>query len=293
MELRHLRYFVAVAEEKHFSRAATRLHIAQPPLSQQIRQLEDEVGTRLFERTTRRVDLTPAGELMLARALVVLAEVDRMVDDVRTIGDGAAGVVRIGVVGSAAYRLLPEIISTARTRMPGLQLHIQAEKLTPELSEALDAGRIDVAVLRPPVRSPELEVRLLEQDDLMVALSADHPLAAAEAIPLADLADESFVGYPSSSAVNAATMEATRRAGFRPRVVQEASETSTLLAFVAAGMGIALVPMTQQGFSLQGVVIRSLAEAPSVDLALAWRRTDESALVRRFVSLVTPHQEDR
>ncbi|GAA4284918.1 LysR family transcriptional regulator [Brevibacterium daeguense] len=285
MELRHLRYFVAVAEERHFSRAADRLHVAQPPLSQQIKQLEDELDAALLERTTRRVDLTPAGELMLTRAQALLTEVDRMVQDVRLVAEGAAGVVRVGVVGSAAYRLMPEIVQAARTRMPSLHMHVQAEMLTPELTEALETGRIDVAVLRPPVRSEDLEVKLLEQDELMVALPGNHSLADSSSIALSDLADDPFVCYPQGSAVAAATFEATRRTGFRPHIAQEAGETSTLLAFVAAGMGVALVPMTQRGFSVQGVVFRPLDSAPVVDLALAWRRTAETALVRRFISL--------
>src|SRR6185312_1916440 len=177
METRHLRYFVAVAEERHFGRAAERLHMAQPPLSQQIKQLEEQLGTPLLTRTTRRVDLTPAGEMFLAQ-------------DVRTVGEGATGVLRIGFTGTATYRLMPGIVASARERMPGLQLNVQGEMLTPEMEEALAEGRLDVAVLRPPVRSDAVELKFLEQDRLSVALPENHRLAARAELDLSELADE-------------------------------------------------------------------------------------------------------
>lgn len=285
MELRQLRYFVAVAEERHFGRAAVRLHMAQPPLSQQIKQLEEQLNTRLLERTTRRVDLTPAGELLLERARSLLAEVDQLAHDVELVGQGASGVVRIGVVGSATYRLLPRIVENARRRMPGLKLHVTGEMLTPDLERALEDNRVDVAVLRPPVHSTAIETRLLEQDELVVALPEEHELASRGTLRLEDLRDEPFVGYPRGSAVSGITLEATGRRGFRPRVVQEAGETSTLLSFVAAGLGVALVPTTRRNFALRGIVFRPLRDAPAVDLAIAWRRGNDSALITNFVAL--------
>lgn len=285
MELRHLRYFVAVAEERHFSRAAARLHVAQPPLSQQIKQLEEELGTRLLERTTRRVDLTPAGELLLERAQALLADVEQLEHDVRLVGDGAAGVLRVGVVGSATYRMMPRIVSAAREQMPGLKMHVTAEKLTPQLTRELVENHIDLAILRPPVRSDDIELRHLEKDELLVALHSSHPLAARDTIDLADLADQPFVSFPQESAVGTIAVEAAHQAGFRPRVVQEATETSTLLSFVASGMGVALVPVTRGTFALEGVELRPLTQAPVVDLAIAWRKDNRSALIERFISL--------
>jgi DNA-binding transcriptional LysR family regulator len=286
METRHLRYFVAVAEERHFGRAAQRLHMAQPPLSQQIKQLEEQLGTPLFERTTRKVELTPAGELLLERGRRILADLEELESDVVQVGQGAAGVLRVGLAGSATYRLLPPLVQRARTEMPGLRLTVRGEMLTPQMVGDLEEGRLDVAVLRPPVDSPEVELHYLEHDELVAALPADSPWAQRDALELAELAGEPFVGYPAPSVVTRIFREACRREGFIPRVVQEAAETSTLLALVAAGMGIALVPITTSGFALQGIVFRPVREAPSVDLAVAWRRGGKTPLVQRFVRLV-------
>lgn len=288
METRHLRYFVAVAEERHFGRAAARLHMAQPPLSQQIKQLEEQLGTALLTRTTRRVDLTPAGEMFLGRARNLLAELEQLAQDVRTVGEGASGVLRVGFTGTATYRLVPGIVEAARRDMPGLQLNVQGEMLTPEMEEALVEGRLDVAVLRPPVRSTAIELTFLEQDRLSVALPENHRLAGREELELSDLTDEPFVCYPPTSAVNLIVQEACRRAGFMPRVVQVARETSTLLTFVDAGLGVALLPTTSRLPSSQRVTFRPLHDAPAVDLALAWKTGNDAPLVHNFLKLCEP-----
>ena len=157
--------------------------------------------------------------------------------------------------------------------------------LTPQMESALEDGRIDVAVLRPPVRSSNVALKLLEQDHLVAALPADSPLADTGILELADLAGQDFIGYPSSSAVSSIVVDACRKAGFQPRLVQEARETSTLLSLVAAGMGIALVPMTSRMFSFQGVVFRPLRNPPPVDLAVAWNRDSETPLLHSFLQL--------
>lgn len=285
METRHLRYFVAVAEERHFGRAAQRLHMAQPPLSQQIKQLEEQLGTALFERTTRKVELTPAGELLLERGRRILQDLEELESDVAQVGAGAAGVLRIGLSGSATYRLLPTLVQKARRELPGLRLSVHGEMLTPDMVGDLEEGRLDVAVLRPPVDSPDVELAFLEQDRLVAALPADSPWAERAQLDLAELAGEPFVGYPAQSVVTRIFREACHREGFTPRVVQEAAETSTLLALVAAGMGLALVPMATRGFAFQGIVFRPVRNAPPVDLAVAWRRGGGTPLVRRFVAL--------
>ena len=284
METRQLRYFVAVAEERHFGRAALRLHMAQPPLSHQIKQLEEQLGTQLLVRTTRKVELTPAGELLLVRARGLLAEIDQLGQDVKLVGQGASGVLRVGVVGSATYRLMPRIVETAGRRLPGLKLHVLGEMLTPPWKRRWrkTASTSPSCVRRCGPESSKL--RFLEQDELVVALPEDHPLASHGSLELADLAGEKFVSYPRTSAVCGIFMDACRRVGFRPRIVQEASETSTLLAFVASGMGLALVPMTRRVFALQGTVLRPLRDAPAVDLALAWRRGSDA----RWIELRRP-----
>lgn len=285
METRHLKYFIAVAEERHFGRAALRLHMAQPPLSQQIRQLEEQLGTPLLVRTTRKVELTPAGQVLLDRGRALLQEIDALVEDVQQVGAGATGVIRVGFTGTATYRLMPSIVQAARRTLPGLRITVQGEMLTPQMEAALDDGRLDVAVLRPPTRSEDVTLRLLEQDQLVAALPADSPFAERGTLDITDLAAEDFIGYPTNSVVNSIFVEACRKAGFQPRLVQEAKETSTLLSLVAAGMGVALVPMTSRMFSFQGVVFRPLRNPPPVDLAVAWNRNNETPLIRNFLAL--------
>lgn len=285
MDARQMRYFVAVAEEKHFGRAAQRLHMAQPPLSQQIKALEEELDTQLLVRTTRKVELTAAGELLLGRARLLLAEIEKLEQDVKLVGQGASGVLRVGVSGTATYRLMPMIVQSARLHMPGLRLSVQGEMLTPEMEIALEEQRVDVAVLRPPIRSNQLSLKFLEKDELVVALPEDHELASRGLLDLSELAEEPFIAYPLTSAVNAISTEACRQAGFSPQIVQETRETSTLLSFVAAGMGVALVPTARRMFALQGIVFRQLRNAPSVDLAVAWKTGNETALLKKFLDL--------
>lgn len=285
METRHLKYFIAVAEERHFGRAAARLHMAQPPLSQQIRQLEEQLGTPLLVRTTRKVELTPAGQVLLDRGRRLLEELEILESDVQQVGLGATGVLRVGFTGTATYRLMPSIVQSASRRLPGLRITVRGEMLTPQMETDLEEGRLDVAVLRPPVRSQTIAHKLLEQDQLVAALPADSPLANNGILDLPELALEGFIGYPGNSVVNGVFLDACRRAGFQPRLVQEARETSTLLSLVSAGMGLALVPMTSPMFTFQGVVFRPLRDPPRIDLAVAWNRNNESALIQKFLTL--------
>ena len=159
MELRHLRYFVAVAEERHFTRAAERLHMAQPPLSQQIRQLEAELGVQLLERTRRRVELTDAGSAYLQRARAILAEVDDAADEARRVAAGLQGRLIVGCVGSATYSLLPVFARTLRAELPGIDVSFRGEMLGPDQVKALLGQEIDLALLRPPVDEPALRLR--------------------------------------------------------------------------------------------------------------------------------------
>jgi DNA-binding transcriptional LysR family regulator len=231
------------------------------------------------------VELTPAGELLLERGRRILQDLEELESDIVHVGEGASGVLRLGLSGSATYRLLPSLVQRAQRELPGLKLTVRGELLTPQMVSDLEEGRLDVAVLRPPVHSPDLGLAFLEQDRLVAAMHAAHPLASREQLNLADLAGEAFVGYPAESVVTRIFHEACRRQGFSPRIVQETRETSTLLSLVAAGMGIALVPMTSPMFTIQDVVFRPISDAPAVDLAVAWRLGDETPLVRRFLTL--------
>lgn len=288
MELRHLRYFVAVAEERHFGRAAARLHMAQPPLSQQIRQLEAELGTTLFARTTRRVEVTPAGELLLVRARRILADVEGAAVDVARVERGEVGRLAVGVTGSATYELLPAIATELRAELPDVELELHGEMLTPAQVEALLAGTLDVGLLRPPVHTPDLVVQVIRQEPLVVALPAEHPLVGDRPVPLADLAGDRFVSYPSHfrSVMHEATEAACRRAGFTPQVVQEAGETATLVSLVAAGIGVALVPASVQHLRITGATYRPLVDGGEVALAVASRSGDPSPVLARFLARV-------
>ena len=287
MELRHLRYFVAVAEECHFGRAARRLHIAQPPLSQQIKQLETELGVQLLSRSTRRVDLTPAGAQYLERARSILANVDAARDEAQLIRDGRMGRVTIGFTGSATYELLPGMSRTLRTELPGLELDLRGELLTPSQVTGLVDGTLDIGFLRPPVQVPEVEVHPLRREPLVVVLPETHAQAGRTHVALADLAEEPFITYPSQhrSVVHDAVLDACQTAGFTPRAT-EVAETSTLVSFVAAGLGVALVPESVQHLRITGAVYRPLADtSPTVELAVATRRGETSPAIRQVLTV--------
>lgn len=288
MELRHLRYFAAVAETRHFGRAAERLHMAQPALSQSVRQLEAELGTPLFVRTTRHVSLTPAGEFLHAEALRVLGAVDDSVRGVRRIADGRLGLVRIGFTGTSAFTQLPRIARTLRRELPGVALEIHADLLTPAQADGLRTGSLDLGVLRPPVTGDGLTLRTIQVEPLVLALPADHRLVTEPVVAVADLRSEDFVTYADShSAVNDAVLRSCREAGFAPRRSHEAPGTSVLLALVAAGLGVGLVPASVRAVPLPGVVFRDVADVATVELSLAWRRDSGSVLVAAVLETLT------
>jgi DNA-binding transcriptional LysR family regulator len=275
MELRHLRYFAAVAETKHFGRAADRLHLAQPALSQAIRQLEAELGTPLFVRTTRQVDLTPAGEFLRDETTRILAAIDDSVRGVRRIAEGRQGLLRIAFTGSAAHTLLPRIARTVKRELPGLALEIHADLLTPAQVAGLTDGSLDLGVLRPPTTGDALTVRTITREPLVLAVAADHRLAEQPEVAMADLRTEDFIVFAGErSVVNDAVLRSCREAGFTPTVAHEAAGTTVMLPLVAAGLGVALVPASVRAAPLEGVVFRDVPDAASLDLALAWRTDD-------------------
>ena len=289
MELRHLRYFVAVAEERHFGRAAERPHSAHPPPSQQIRRLEAEVGAPLLHRTTRSVELAPAGEVLLGRARDILAAVDAATDDARRAARGEFGRLAIGFTGSATYALLPAVAAALRAALAGVALDLRGELLTPAQVAGLLDGTLDLGLLRPPVRERELAVEVVRREPLVAVLSREHPLAAADAIPLEELEHEPFVTYPSHfrSVLHDAVEETCAAHGFRPNVALEVSETATLVSFVAAGLGVSLVPESVRHMTVEGAVYRPLArDATTVELAVAWRRDDATPLLERALEVV-------
>ncbi len=286
MELRQLRYFVAVAEELHFRRAAARLHISQPPLSQQIAALERELGCELLARTRRRVELTPAGEAFLRDARATLAELDVASARARAIAEGRAGVLRINFVGSALLSIVPATVQRFRAARPGVELELH-ERSTVEQLRALEAGTADVGLVRPPIDSGAgLRTEIVMRERTIAALPADHELTGLRRIPLRRLAAEPLVLFPRSQAPGYHDLLTGRLAatGTSPRIVQYAPEMLTIIGLVAAGIGVSPVPASVAHLALDGVVYRPLAGAPDTELVAVTREDSESPLVRAFVA---------
>jgi DNA-binding transcriptional LysR family regulator len=289
VELRHLRYFVAVAEERHFGRAAARLHIAQPPLSQQIRRFEAELGEPLLYRTTRSVELSPAGEVMLERGRDILASVDAALEDALRAARGEYVRLAIGFTGSSTYALLPAIAAAIGKELPGVMLDLRGELLTPAQVARLLDGSLDVGLLRPPVRERELCTEVVRSERLVAVLPRTHPLADAETVPLEQLKDDPFVTYPSHfrSVVHDAVEDACAARGFKPSAAHEVGETATLVSFVAAGLGVSLVPESVCNMTVEGAVYRPLEQDTTrVELAVAWRRDDERPVLARALDII-------
>lgn len=284
MELRQLRYFVTVARTRHFGRAAELLHMAQSPLSQAIRQLESQVGATLLERTTRRVDLTPAGEALLDDAVRILSSVEDARSRVERIAEGHTGVLTVGTTDLAAYRVLPRLARAAAREMPGVTLRFVPGLLTAAQEQALVERRIDVAVLRPPLLHPELTVRPLAREAMVVAVPDGHRLCRTGPVRLAELEAEGFVAYGvAGSVVDAVVVQACLNEGFLPRRAGEAAQTPILLTLVAAGTGVAVLPESVRALRVDGVAYLPLADEVTVELALAWRAEDRSPALNRLV----------
>ncbi|MGV0593334.1 LysR family transcriptional regulator [Mycolicibacterium vulneris] len=289
MELRHLRYFVAVAETCHFGRAAEQLHVAQPALSYAIRQLEAELGVTLFNRTTRQVSLTAAGEFLRSEAHRILAGVEDAERGVRRIARGSGGVLRLGLTGTAAFSHLPRIARLVKRELPAVALEIQADMLTPAQCDGLRGGALDLGVLRPPAVGEGVEMATVDVESLVLAVSVDHRLAVEPVVSLTDLRSEPFIAYASrDSAVNDAVLRSCRAAGFVPRREHSAPGTAVLLALAAAGLGVAVVPESVRALPLDGVVFRDLVDGGTVELALAWLRDADNPLVDAVVDILKP-----
>jgi len=295
MELRHLRYFVAVAEEQHVTRAAERLGMQQPPLSQQIRILERELDVQLFRRLPRGVALTAAGVAFLADARAILAQLDHAVATAKRTARGEQGRIAVGFTSSAPFNpFVPRVIRVYREAFPLVTLTLE-EGGTTELIEGLRNERIDAAFIRTPIADREgLVVQILLEEPMVLALPRGHVLArkkgASKALSLAAVAGEIFVIYrrPSGPGLHDVIVSACNAAGFSPRIGQEAPRIGSTLNLVAAGLGISLVPESLQLMRMDGVVFRRLAGTvqPKAPLYFAARRTEASAAVREFRELV-------
>ena len=285
IELRHLRYFLVVAEELHFSRAAERLDIAQPPLSQTIQRLERELGVQLFQRTKRKVALTDAGRVFLEEARRTLAQVERTVRLVRRTGSGELGRLTVGFIGSAAYSVLPPIVRRFRDQYPEVDLALQ-ELSTVQQVQALREGRLHVGFLRPFAQETALNCRVVLREAFVVAFPEHHPLSRHAKVRMRALADEPFILFPRALAPELydQIISLCQRAHFSPRVVQEAMQLPTVVSLVAAGLGVAVIPASLRNLGRAGVNYRPIREStPTAELAVAWRAEPPSALLQAFL----------
>jgi DNA-binding transcriptional LysR family regulator len=278
IELRHLRYFVAVAEELHFGRAANRLHLAQPPLSQQIRKLEDILGHALFTRTSRAVKLTSAGQIFLDRARRTLRNVQEDLDEARSVGRGEVGFLRVGFIGSSMLTPLPAVLGQYRRQYPkvNLQLH---EAFTSILMQGLINGTLDAGFLRDGDPSESLNAETVFTEPFVAVLPADHPLASRTIISTTDLRNEPFVFFSATAGKLAyeKPISLCEQHGFRPRIVQEAPQWLTLVRLVGAGLGVSIAP----------ACVRQIAAPNAICIPL------RGARVRSHIELACRANEDR
>ncbi len=288
MELRHLKYFIAVAEEMHFGRAAKRLHIAQPPLSQQIMNLEEELGVKLFDRSRRSIQLTDAGAYFLKEARQVLSHLEQAAETSRRIYNGQAGRLVVGFVGSVIHTFLPEGLRIFRERFPDVELVLQ-ELNTADQVKSLHARRIDVGFFYLGAHDPLLASRPLIEAPLLVVLPRKHALSNRKSVQIKELAKEPFIANTRSTepVVRDAFISLCHSAGISPRITQEAGQVQTVLGLVASGLGACLLPDFCKNIRRPGVQYVPLSgSAPTVKLGMAWHKDNDSALVKSFVSVI-------
>jgi DNA-binding transcriptional LysR family regulator len=294
VELRHLRYFVAVAEELHFRRAAARLHMSQPPLSQQIRQLEEEVGVQLLTRNQRGVELTTAGRSFYERAVEILQATDDAVREARRVERGEVGRLAVGFVGSSMYSVVPEFLRAFRARFEQVDLRLRELSTAAQL-EALRNGRIDVGFIRPWGQIDGVMVQTVLRERVVAAVPDSHPLAASSRLRLEDVAAEPLVLIARREApgLHDAIFHSIALAGGVAGVVQETAEMQTVIGLVAAGVGVTLVPESVRSLARSGVTYRPLIEElPSVELAVAWRPENRSPVLSAFLATVAEGRVD-
>lgn len=285
IDLRQLRYFQAVAEELHFGRAAARLAIAQPALSRQIQQIEEELGTPLLRRTQRRVELLPAGALLLERSRTIQQELARALADTRRTATGELGRLSVGFIHSSTYGLLPSIIGRFRQLYPAIELELHEMPITVQHA-ALVRGTIDVGLLRVQAAPAELAVLPVLPDPFVLAVPARHPLAARKRVRLKSVAADPFVMFPKSESplFHARVQALCEQAGFSPQVAQYATQIHTVVGLVGAGLGVAVVPASARNLHPRQVRFLQLADkAEPVHVALAWRRGAETPATRSFL----------
>ena len=290
IELRHLRYFLAVAETLHFSRAARRLGMAQPPLSQQIKRLEQLLGHALFERTTRGVKLTPAGQLLARRARSTMEKVDEDLAQVRRLGRGEEGTLTVGFSGSVMFTELPAAIQSFRHRYPKVELRLR-ELVTSAQIAALLNGQIDLAFLRDGDPTEGIRITTLLKEKYVAVLPEAHALARRRTLSVKALEGEPFVMFARRMGPLAydRTIACCERGGFRPNIVQDAPQWLTLVRSVSAGLGVTLAPACVARVAVPGVVYREVNAACRTSIDLGVKVGVESVLARNFTEIANRH----
>lgn len=292
MELRHLRYFVAIAQDMSISRAADRLRVSQPPLSRQIRDLEEEIGTALFHRANKRLQLTAAGEFFLQEAKRILAEVERATRITKATGSGQAGLITIAFLSPLGGMFLPQVVRSFRQVHPSVDIDL-IEIVPRKQIEALRDRQIDLAFV--PMGEVESEDEFVfatvMEVEIYVALAPDHPLSGLEQIPLHELRDEAFIMIKRSAApaTHELLLRLCRSAGFEPRVTKQSDRAQSILDLIAAGAGVAILP-APFGRYQSGVVMRPLSPKPSaIPLCMVWRKDDASTHTATLRTRILAH----
>jgi DNA-binding transcriptional LysR family regulator len=286
IELRHLRYFLAVAETLHFSKAAERLGIAQPPLSHQIRRLEQLIGHRLFDRTTRGVKLTLAGQLLADRARSTIEKVSDDLEQVRRLGRGEEGTLTVGFSGSVMFTALPVVMERYRRRYPKVELRLR-ELSTHAQIPALLEGTLDLAFLRDGDPAEGIRMTTWLKEPYVAVLPKAHPLARKRSLRVADLQDQPFIFFARRMGPLAfdRTMACCERGGFRPNIVQEAPQWPTLVRLVGAGLGVSLAPACVANVIIQGAVYRGIRSPCRTTVDLGLKVGSEPTLVTNFMQI--------
>ncbi|NEP53112.1 MAG: LysR family transcriptional regulator [Moorea sp. SIO3C2] len=288
IELNHLKTFLVVAEEMNFGRAAERLHIAQPPLSRQIKRLEESLGVQLFHRTKPQIQLTEAGRALVLEARRILKQVDLGVQVTQRASRGEIGQIILGFEGFSSADIVPLSIQAYKQQFP--DVHIVAKEMsTGEQVQALLEQRIDLGFIVPRKVDESLMVETILREPLVLAVSETHPLASQEQVQLGQLQDEPFImGLNTDQCgLYSAVIRVCHQAGFTPEVSQVTNETQLMLGFVAAGMGIALLPNSIRRFRRDGVVYRSVQPSTAeIVLAIAWRITNLCPTLEQFLQVV-------
>jgi DNA-binding transcriptional LysR family regulator len=288
MELRHLRYFIAVAEELNFTRAARKVGIGQPPLSNQIRDLENEIGAPLFRRLSNGAELTEAGGAFLPEARAILLQAEQAKQSALRAARGQSGRLRVGFTSSAVFNpVVPAIVNAFREKYAAVEFNLE-EAPTTQLLERLDGEELDAVFIRSGSGDvPQVRCQLLAEDPMVIVLPVKHPLSGAQTLRLDALARESFVLFPREAGAGFFDdiMAACRRAGFEPQLGQSAPQITSIASLIAVGLGVSIVPADMAMINVPGVRYIAIAgEAPTARLALATRRDERSSIIRNFIA---------